>query len=166
MTIDATAHRYFAHLHTVETIKSHYRKLAMEHHPDRGGNLAVTQEINRQYHEALQACDGQEREGRSYRYRAEIEQELMDKLLELLKLRSLDIALIGYWIWVSGDTKCNREALKEAGLKWHSKRRCWYYKPQGWARSRRSDGSLRELARKYGYKGFATADEENMPVPV
>lgn len=157
---------YFVNLHTVEAIKSHYRKLAIQHHPDRGGDLAVMQEINSQYHEALRACDGQKREGRQYKYMPEIEQELMDKLLELLKLRSLEIALIGYWIWVSGDTKRNKESLKEAGLKWHSTCKCWYYKSKGWKRSQRSNGSLRELASKYGYKSFETAAEENMPATV
>lgn len=154
---------YFAHLHTVEDIKSHYRKLAMEHHPDHGGDLATMQELNRQYQEALKACDGQEKDGHSYRYMPDIEQELMDKLLELLKLRSLEIALIGYWIWVSGDTKPNKDALKALGLQWHSKRTCWYYKPQGWKHSHQSKGSLSDLARKYGYRGFETAATENMP---
>ena len=44
--------RYFDHLSTVEDIKPHYKKLAMENHPDRGGNTATMQEINAQYAEA------------------------------------------------------------------------------------------------------------------
>lgn len=159
---------YFATAKTVEEIKAHYRNLAMQHHPDRGGNEEAMKEINRQYHEALKACDGKtsqtaEGDEKTYRYKSDIENELMNKLLELLKLRSLDIALIGYWIWVSGDTKPNREALKAAGLQWHSKRKVWYYKPQGWKKSRQSKGSLKELAHKYGYQGFQTAAEEKMP---
>ncbi len=82
---------------------------------------------------------------------------------ELLKLRSLDIALIGYWLWIAGDTKPNREALKAAGLQRHSKRTCWYYKPSGWKQSKRSNKSLAELAGKYGYRGFQTAEEEKVP---
>ncbi|MGI2906161.1 hypothetical protein [Tolypothrix sp. VBCCA 56010] len=159
---------YFASTNTVEDIKTLYRNLAMQHHPDRGGNEEVMKEINRQYHEALKACEGKtsqtaEGDERTYHYKADVENELMDKLLELLKLRSLNIALIGYWIWVSGDTKPNREALKAAGLQWHSERKVWYYKPQGWKKSKKSKGSLTELAQKYGYKGFQTADTERMP---
>lgn len=156
---------YFADVRTVEEIKALYRNLAMQHHPDRGGDEDTMKEINRQYHDALKRCDGQqelERE-KPYRYKADVETELMEKLLELLKLRSLDIALIGYWIWVSGDTKPNKDALKAAGLLWHSKRKVWYYKPQDWKSSKQSKGSLSDLAKKYGYQGFQTAAEEKMP---
>lgn len=154
---------YFTGLHTVEAIKAAYRTLAMQHHPDKGGDEETMKEINRQYHEALKACNGKQTEGKEYRYMQEVEQELMDKLLELLRLRGLHIALIGYWIWVSGDTKTNREALKAAGLQWHSGRQHWYYKPKHWRKSRRSQGNLAELARKYGYREFETGEKENIP---
>jgi len=154
---------YFANLHTVEEIKTQFRKLAMEHHPDHGGDPETMKEINCQYQAALKACDGQKKDGHSYKYMSDIEQELMNKVLELLKLRSIEIALIGYWIWVSGDTRNNKEALKTAGLQWNGNRKCWYYKPQGWKRTQRSNANLSELAAKYGYRGFATADEERLP---
>jgi len=154
---------YFSGLETVESIKAHYRQLAKDNHPDLGGDAEAMKEINRQYHEALKLKDGQKSDGYSYRYKQDIEEEIMKKLYELLKLRSLDIALIGYWIWVTGDTKKNKEALKAAGLKWHSKRKCWYYKPKDWKRSYHSNSDLSELAGKYGYKGFQTAEKENMP---
>ncbi len=156
--------QYFTHLTTVEAIKSEFRKLAMQHHPDRGGDATIMQEINRQYHAVLKACDGQTSGEHAYRYREDVEQEVMQKLLELLKLRGLDLALIGYWIWVTGDTKANKEALKAAGLQWHRERQCWYYKPKDWKRSSRSKGSLDALAAKYGCRTFATAEEEKLPV--
>lgn len=154
---------YFAHLDTVEAVKARYRELAMQHHPDKGGEIATMQAIYAQYHAALKKLDGKTHDARTYTYKEEVEQELMDKLQELLKLRSLDISLIGYWIWVTGDTKPNKEALKAAGLQWHSRRKCWYYKPAGWKKSKRSTDSLDALAAKYGYKHFKTAEEENLP---
>ena len=159
---------YFSEVKTVEEIKALYRTLAMQHHPDRGGCEEVMKEINRQYHDALKCCHGQSSQysEKPYHYKVDVETELMTKLLELLKLRSLDIALIGYWIWVGGDTKTNKEALKAAGLVWHHERKMWYYKPQGWKNSKQSKGSLAELAKKYGYQGFQTAAEEKMPALV
>jgi hypothetical protein len=154
---------YFANLKTVEEIKSRYRDLAKQHHPDLGGDAEIMKEVNAQYHQALKTCDGQKTDGHSYKYKSDIESELMDKLLELLRLRSLTIALIGYWIWVSGDTKPNKDALKQAGLQWHSQRKCWYYKPKDWKRQFQSTGNLSDLAKKYGYEGFETAAKEYMP---
>lgn len=154
---------YFHDLHTVEEIKTRYRDLAKAHHPDLGGDEDTMKDINAQYQAALKSCHGQRTEEREYSYKADIEQELMDKLLELLKLRNLDIALIGYWIWVSGDTKRNKDALKSAGLQWNPQRRCWYYKPKDWRRSFKSNGSFQDLAQKYGYRGYQTADTEKVP---
>ena len=158
---------YFAGAASVEDVKILFRNLAMQHHPDRGGDAEIMKEINRQYHDALKRMDGQKQPDspseKPYQYKADVEAELMNKLLELLKLRSLNISLIGYWIWVSGDTKTNKEALKSAGLLWHSARKMWYYKPAGWKKSRKSKGSLKDLANKYGYQGFETADKEYMP---
>jgi hypothetical protein len=88
----------------------------------------------------------------------------MNKLYTLLKLRNIEVSLIGYWLWVTGDTKPNKKALKAESLQWHSKRKCWYYKPAGWKKAKRSNADLSELAVKYGCKSFETADKEHMPV--
>jgi len=155
--------RYFSGLDKIEAIKAHYRQLAKTHHPDLGGDPETMKAINRQYHDILKSKDGQQSDGHSYHYKPDVEAEIMAKLYELLKLRSLEIALIGYWLWVTGDTKRNKEALKAAGLKWHAKRKCWYYKPKDWKRSYHSTAKLSELAEKYGYQGFETAEKENLP---
>jgi hypothetical protein len=39
----------------------------------------------------------------------------------------LDIEVCGTWIWVSGDTRPHKEALKEAGFKWAPKKMMWYF---------------------------------------
>jgi DnaJ-class molecular chaperone len=41
---------YFSKCSTVEEVKSLYRTLAKQHHPDLGGDTATMQEINSQYH--------------------------------------------------------------------------------------------------------------------
>jgi curved DNA-binding protein CbpA len=154
---------YFQTATTVEDIKSTYRNLAFQYHPDRGGDAEIMKEINRQYQDALKALDGRTFGEKEYRYKEDVEQELMEKIQTLLKLTSLDIALIGYWIWVTGDTRNHKERLKAEGLKWHRERKAWYYKPQGWKRSARSRGSFSELACKYGYKGFRTPEDKDLP---
>jgi hypothetical protein len=41
--------KYFNHIDTLEDLKSEFRRLAMENHPDRGGNVEAMQAINAEF---------------------------------------------------------------------------------------------------------------------
>lgn len=151
---------FFTGLTTVEKIKGAYRDLARKHHPDLGGDLETMKALNAAYHAALASCNGQEDDGRTYRYTAKTEQAIMDQIAELLKIPNLDISLIGLWVWVTGDTKPVKEDLKALGCRWHSGRKCWFWKPAGLGRSRSNPGSLNEIADKYGCERFYSRNKQ------
>ncbi len=151
---------HFKHLVTVEEIKSHYRRLAMMFHPDKGGDLELMKLLNAEYIVALKAADGRTSEGsdgkeHTYRFDETLEQAVIDKIDELLRerLQEVDISLIGTWIWVTGETKPVKERLKAVGCKWHSVRECWFWNATPW-KGGRSRSDLSELAEKYGCKKF------------
>jgi len=158
---------FFSGLQTVEEIKAHYRRLAIKYHPDKGGDLRTMQEVNRQYHDALKRCDGQTRtEGEKeyrYKYEQDVEQAVIDKVAALVGLGhdDLTIALIGTWVWVTGNTKPYKEQLKGLGLKWHADREAWFFNVKPW-RGGRSRAGLSGLAMKYGYKEFAAKERERL----
>lgn len=149
--------QYFEHLKTVEEVKRWYRHLAQEHHPDRGGDLRTMQEVNAQYHAKLRALNGQEsrkEDGSSYQYRYDqaVEEAVANKIAELLALNlPVDCALIGTWLWVSGDTRPWKEQLKTIGFKWHPTRACWFWHEGKW-KGGQSRAGLDGLAMRYGYK--------------
>ncbi len=157
---------YFKDCHTVAEIKKRYRKLAMEHHPDRGGDTATMQEINAAYHAALAkkhetaeaGSDGREH---TYYYNEDHEQAIIEKIDELIaqNLTGCDIWLIGKWVWIVGETKPHKEALKEAGCKWHAKRKCWYWKPTAGRHRYAKNSSLSDLAYTYGAKRFGDREK-------
>jgi hypothetical protein len=155
----ATRTAWFANCANPEEIKKHFRTLAMQHHPDRGGDTETMRLIIEAYHAALKAKDGwtapyADNPKRTYRYRydANIEQNLLDKINALLALRmaGVEIWLIGRWVWANGDTKPHREALKALGFTWHHTRKAWYLAgvPSGY----NSNADFDALAAKYGMK--------------
>ena len=37
---------YFQNIHSLADLKKEYRRLALQHHPDKGGNTAAMQQVN------------------------------------------------------------------------------------------------------------------------
>jgi hypothetical protein len=55
--------------------------------------------------------------------------QLLATALNAIINLDLTIEICGLWIWVSGDTKAHKGALKSAGYFWSSKKMMWYYRP-------------------------------------
>lgn len=147
--------QFFTACSSVEDTKVLYRNLARQYHPDMGGDGEMMKEINKQYHEKLASLTGTETDGRTYKYKQKTEEELIKIIEKIISLHGVEVSLIGYWVWITGETKQHKEYLKSLSCVWHNKRKCWYYKPKGWGSGRSSPGSLEELARKYGCEKFS-----------
>lgn len=153
---------YFIGATTVEEIKTRYRRLAMSHHPDRGGDAEVMKALNREYHETLRKCHGtttadSEGADHTYYYNENVEQAVMDKLADLLKLNlpNIRVMLVGTWLWVDGDTKPVKQHIKDLAFRWHHNREKWYWHAGRYRRGP-SKGEFSEIAGKYGYREFAS----------
>ncbi len=150
---------YFEGLKNENEIKSRYKDLAKEHHPDLGGETSVMQEINTQYKSVLEGA--YQDAGKSI---SEIE-ELLKKdfqALEVLNLiigiECIKVELCGSWIWVTGDTKAVRGKLKESKFRWSPKKTAWYWRsPDQKKCYYRGKGkmSLSEIRYKYGSESFS-----------
>ena len=159
---------WFAGCIKVAEIKALFRELAMQWHPDRGGDLRTMQEINAQYQEALKAKHLSETfdetgEKRTYYYNECTEREIIDVVSQLVALNipTINIEIIGLYVWVTGDTKPVKDRIKTVminndshTMRFHSVRNCWFFKPEKLKsyRPRYSGKSLDELADKYGRK--------------
>ncbi len=157
---------YFSNCKSVAEVKSLYRELAMQHHPDRGGETATMQAINAEYHDRLNGYHGTKYAGfdgkqHAYYYNQEVEQELMDKIAELLALRmdGVTVELVGVWVWIHGATKEYRKELSAAGCKWHSKRVMWYFR-RFTHRRQYSGAGFDSLRAMYGSKTFEEERED------
>ncbi len=142
--------RYFDSLRTLNEIKAEYKRLVKINHPDVGGDTATMQEINSQYSEAVKriARDG---EGRDRENAAkEVPMEFVTILAKVVALEGIEIDLVGSWLWITGETKRHKDALKAAGFRWASKKLAWYWYPEWAAVERGSRKSLDQIKDKYG----------------
>ena len=46
----------------------------------------------------------------------------------------ITVEVIGCFVWVSGNTRPYKEALRSLGFQWHRKKHCWYKSPNGYRR--------------------------------
>ena len=74
----------------------------------------------------------------------------------LLKLDGLEIELCGRWLWIGGNTKEHKEALKAAGCRWSSTKKLWswHFAEEG-QRWHKGTKTMTEIRSKYGSTTFA-----------
>ena len=152
---------------TLDELKKQYRKLAMLHHPDRGGNLDTMKAINNEHDalfEVLKTDQNRRADadttGRT-KHTTETAEEFRDILGILLHLDGLKVELCGCWLWISGDTKANKDALKAAGCRWSNGKKMWYWRhPEDAQRYHKGHKySIDDIRAKYGSQVFDAAGE-------
>lgn len=140
--------QYFKDCCTLEEVKRRYKELAMQHHPDKGGNTATMQEINNEY-ESI--CKNPFFE---FATKSEQEQQEFIKYPEIINqvigLQGVIIELIGNWIWISGNTYPHRQTLKQIGFYFAPKKAIWYFRPADYKSANRKPQTIEFIRNKYG----------------
>lgn len=153
--------KYFNNIHTLDELKAAYRRLAMKHHPDRGGDTETMKAINAEHDEIFEILKRQHNASADeYHQTTETAAEFRDILAALLKLDGLEIELCGAWLWIGGNTRENKEALKAAGCRWSNNKKLWYWRHEEAARPwHRGNKSMTEIRSKYGSQVFRGGHE-------
>jgi len=139
---------YFQNCTTLEEVKRRYKELAMQHHPDKGGNTATMQDINNEY-ESI-------RKNPIFDFAKQTEQDqeefikYPDIINQVIILDGIIIELIGNWIWISGNTYAHKTQLKQIGFYFAPKKVMWYYRPPDYKSSNRSPKTIEYIRLKYG----------------
>lgn len=148
--------QYFSNCHTLDDLKRAYRHLAAVNHPDHGGDNATMATINAEYAQRFQQLKKQHNASHDAAHQTtEVPEEFINIISALLRIPGLTVELCGCWLWISGDTRPNREALKAAGCRWSSSKAMWYWHHQEagdhWSRGRKS---MSDIRLKYGSRVF------------
>lgn len=140
---------YFKNITTLEELKKAYKKLAFQHHPDRGGSLEAMQKVNVEYEELFKSLHKKDNKtGGNF----ENVKEYMDIINDFIQYEDITIDIVGNWIWITGNTFPIKDAIKERGFLYASKKKAWYLKPSDYVRTSRRHYSLDEIKSKYGFQ--------------
>lgn len=153
--------KYFNNPQTLEELKKQYRKLAMQHHPDVNHGreeecTAIMKEIHAEHDRLFEALKAKHNSAADEHHQTtETAAEFRDIIDALLKLDGLIVELCGSWLWISGNTKEHKEALKAAGCRWSNNKKMWYWRhPENAGHWHRSKTSMSDIRSKYGSQVF------------
>ena len=143
--------KWFNECVKIEEVKATYKKLAKQYHPDLGGDTATMQEINKEYAfasaKAIKGANLTEEETEHEILSSEL---YRNAIAQIIYLDGITIELVGYWIWVTGNTYPVRGTLRDAGFFFASKKTAWYFRTAEYKVSQSSGKSLDQIRNKYG----------------
>lgn len=154
--------KWFFGIETAEELKKQFRKLAQQLHPDNGGDAEQFKEMKLEFESLWDNLKNvhTNKKGEQYdttgtdRATTETASEFMNIIEKLMFIPTLTVELCGSWIWVSGDTKPQKDLLKELGFKYSSNKQMWYYQRDGKRRYHKNAWSIDEIRTAYGSKVY------------
>jgi len=138
---------FFNECRTLDEVKREYKRLVLLYHPDRGGDTATMQEINRQYQVVMTDptfgfCQAKEEAREDFIKFPEI----IEKIIRL----DVTIEVCGNWIWLSGNTYSYKEELKKNGFFFAPKKSMWYWRPKDFKSANTKPKDMDYIRSRYG----------------
>lgn len=156
--------KYFIGIKTLEELKKEYKRLVIVYHPDRGGDEEEMKVINAEYDIVFNRVKHVHKNMKGEFYEKETKEtpsEFKDLINKLMRLKNIEIEIIGSFVWVGGDTKPVKEQLKELKFRWHSTKKLWYLPPEGYKKYHNKTYSMDEIRSMYGTSGTMHSMSDN-----
>lgn len=147
--------KWFNNPKTLEELKKQYKKLAMKHRPDVGGNENDMKEVNAEYDKLFETLKNvrQNSEGKTYTTKTETKEtpnEFKDIISKLIKLSGIKIEICGTWIWITGNTYSHKKVLKELRFRFSRSKTAWYYHTEDYKKTSNKTFTLDQIRELYG----------------
>lgn len=166
--------RYFDNASTLEELRSQYKKLLKQYHPNnKNGSEEATKAISVEYealfkrlkdvHDARQTdtSDGKESAYNVHMYDWENDVALREVLQKIINFSGIEIEIIGQWIWVFNAYSCHKE-LNAMGFKYAGKKKAWYFHTETFRKKSHKVISLDDSRKYYGSSKVHTADKKDL----
>ena len=126
--------KYFKDCKTIQEVKTKYRQLAKELHPDKNGSTELMQNLNTEYAFVIAKLAKGESITEEEVNRIITESEAYkNALTAIIHCMGITIEVVGSWIWVSGETKTIKEILKANKFIWAKKKEnlsLWFFRSE------------------------------------
>ena len=160
---------YFTNVKDLNELKSQYRKMAFELHPDRGGDAKKFSDMQKEYEALYQRlkmhkAENNEAEQENNEASAnDIDDGFKDIIEILIHLDGIIIEQCGGWLWLSGETRKHKETLKAAGCYWSAKKKMWYWRSAEYhCHHNRHSHSMAYIRAKYGSTRIVADEKEKI----
>lgn len=154
---------FFENCTTLEAVKARFHELCFKLHPDVGGNAADFRAMKAEYEIAFEAAKNfhKDKEGKVYEKTTFETPDDMARIIEaLIHIKGLRVELIGSWLWVTGETKANKDFLHDLGLRYASGKKAWFWTPDDKPRFGKLHFSMNDLRREFGVETLADNRDE------
>lgn len=159
--------KYFTNVQTLSELRSQYKELLKQYHPDNGGSEEITKAINIEYENLFKALknhhenssDNSKSTYSKNMYDWENDKALRDILSKIINFSGIEIEIIGQGIWCFNSYNYHKE-LKELGFKFGSQKRAWYYHTEAFKKKTHKIISLDDSRNYYGTTKIKTNNRE------
>ena len=165
---------WFASIQTLTDLKKSFHDLARRYHPDTGNpeaSNAKMKEINAAYTARFEELKRKQNAQAAAnpdgpaKATTEAPEEFIEIVSALLRLDGLTVELCGCWLWISGETRKHKDALKAAGCRWAAQKKMWsWHHAEDGSWHYRGKKSIDEIRTKYGSTTFSAADRAALPM--
>lgn len=159
--------KWFNNPQTLEELKKQYKKLVFKHHPDKGGKTEDMQEINAEYETLFGKLKNVHKNASGETYTAKEEttetpEEFREILEKLIHLDGIEIEICGSWIWITGNTFLNKEALNALNFKYSRHKKAWYYHKDEYRKRSKKSYSLNQIREMFGSEKVDSVQQDKL----
>lgn len=134
-----------------EAIKTAYRKACIKYHPDRNpAGLEMMKAVNVAYRFLLDVVYNGSERPIDEQVNSDFGDMLNDAINAVIGLAGINIEVCGAWVWLTGDTRQHKDAIKAAGYWWACKKSAWYFRPPDHKSRNKGDWDLEKIRDTYG----------------